>query len=137
MNDMTKVTRYKCKWCGREFHTPNRHKCKFNPTYRSCLSCKYCGKFSSFEEEDWSVRAECVSDGVFAQPTIVVNGFLCMKDNTEVGEGGYNDFPMALYCAIQDGHGCSDWEIMDGYCGSKTFAENQRKLEGESNSENS
>ena len=135
--DMMKVIRYKCKWCGREFRTPNLHKCRFNPSNRCCLSCKHCGRFSSFEEEDWNVRAECVSDGVFAQPTITVKGFHCMKSDTEVGEGGYNDLPTALYGAISDGHGCQDWEIMDGYCGSQTFAAHQRKLEGEADGKNS
>lgn len=134
--DMTKVTRYKCRWCGREFRTSNRHKCRFNPAYRSCLSCKHCGKFDSFEEEDWNVPAECVADGVFRQPIITIKGFRCLRDAPnggkgvyEVGEGGYNDFPYAVYGAISDGRGCVDWEIMEGYIGSKTFAKRQREME--------
>ena len=135
MSDMEKVVRYRCKWCGREFRTPNRHKCRFNPSNRCCLSCKHCGKFASFEEENWNVPAECIADGVFAQPTITIKGFRCLKDATkdhkvvyEVGEGGYNDFPYAIYGAMSDGRGCPDWEIIDGYCGTRTFAEHQRRI---------
>lgn len=72
----------------------------------------------------------CVSDGVFEQPLTTVKGFHCMKNDISVGEGGYNDFPSAIYGAISDGHGCSDWEIMEDYFGSRTFAERQRSLEG-------
>lgn len=138
MSDMEKVVRYRCKWCGREFRTPNRHRCRFDPSNRNCLSCKHCGKFDSCVEENWNVPAECVADGVFAQPTITIKGFRCLRDATnggegvyEVGEGGYNDFPYAVEGAIADGHGCSDWEIIEGYCGTRTFAERQRRFSQE------
>lgn len=99
---MREIVRYECEWCKKLFKTPNRHKCRFDPKYRNCLSCKHCGKFGTAEEEDWSV----------------IRGFRCLKDNTDVGDGWYNDFPMAVRC----GSGCPDWEIMPGYCGSRSFA---------------
>ena len=121
---MEKVVRYRCKWCGREFRTPNRHRCRFDPANRSCLSCKHCGKFDSFEEDDWNIK-----------------GFRCLRGAPnggegvyEVGEGGYNDFPYAVYGAISDGRGCPDWEIIEGYCGTWTFAERQRKFNQEGDS---
>lgn len=37
------VVRYRCRWCGKEgLKTPYRHKCKFNPEYKNCFSCRYC-----------------------------------------------------------------------------------------------
>lgn len=37
------VVRYRCRWCGREgLKTPYRHKCKFNPEYKNCFSCRHC-----------------------------------------------------------------------------------------------
>jgi hypothetical protein len=126
VNNMKQVVRYECKWCGKLFKTPNRHNCRFDPEHHNCLSCRHCGKFDRHEEEDWTVRAECVADGVFAQPTIVVKGFRCEYDGTEVGEGSLNDFPYAISV---DGQGCPNWKQMEGYIGTRSFAERQRKLE--------
>lgn len=37
------VVRYRCRWCGKEgLKTPYRHKCKFNPEYKNCFSCRHC-----------------------------------------------------------------------------------------------
>ena len=36
---MKKVLRYQCEYCKKEFHTPDRHKCKFNPVLKNCFTC--------------------------------------------------------------------------------------------------
>ena len=128
MSEMKKVVRYECPWCGRLFKTASRHICRFDPANRNCLSCKHCGSFERIEEEDWEHDFECVSDGVFAPRTIVVKGFRCEHDGTEVGEGGFNDFPTAVDI-LHQGRGCRDWEILPGYAGTKSFAKNQREKE--------
>lgn len=110
-NDMKQVVRYECKWCGRLFKTQNRHNCRFNPKHHNCLSCRYCGKFDKHEEDYWNV---------------IVKGFRCEHDGTEVGEGSLNDFPYALSV---DGSGCPDWKQMEGYVGTRSFAERQREFE--------
>jgi hypothetical protein len=59
-----------------------------------------------------------VADGVFRQHVTTIRGFRCLKDDIGVGDGWYNDFPEAGRC----GSGCPDWEMMPGYCGSRSFA---------------
>lgn len=123
---LKKVVRYECRWCRKLFKTPNRHNCRFDPKNHNCLSCRHCGKFGTYTEEDQTISVECA--GVFAHPTIVVKGFRCERNGTEVGEGGLNDFPYALSV---EGPGCRKWEQMEGYIGTRSFAERQRKLEQE------
>lgn len=36
---MEQVIRYKCPYCGKEFKTANRHKCKYNPEFKNCYTC--------------------------------------------------------------------------------------------------
>ena len=38
---MKKVVRYQCQFCKKEFKTPNKHNCKFNPELKNCFTCKY------------------------------------------------------------------------------------------------
>lgn len=42
MEHMKKVTRYQCQFCKKDFKTPNRHHCKFNPELKNCFTCKHC-----------------------------------------------------------------------------------------------
>lgn len=41
METMKEVTRYECQFCKKDFKTPNRHECKFNPELKNCFTCKY------------------------------------------------------------------------------------------------
>lgn len=69
MRKMEQVTRYKCAWCGKEFKTPNRHLCKWDPDSHNCLSCVYRGEFVKGEptrqtgidswEEGYPAEFEC------------------------------------------------------------------------------
>lgn len=42
MNEiLEKVTRYYCKYCKKDFKTPDRHYCKMNPKLKNCFTCKH------------------------------------------------------------------------------------------------
>lgn len=41
MGNMKKVTRYQCQFCKKDFKTPDKHHCKFNPELRNCFTCKH------------------------------------------------------------------------------------------------
>lgn len=127
MNEMKKVIRYECPWCGKLFKTPNRHQCKFDPANRNCLSCRHCGAFGRSIEEDWERDFECVGDGLFRPREVVTMGFRCERDGTDVGEGGFNDFPVAV-SLLHQGRGCRDWEMLPDYTGTKSFAKHQNEV---------
>lgn len=38
---MKPVTRYQCQYCKKDFKTPDKHYCKFNPVLRNCFTCKH------------------------------------------------------------------------------------------------
>lgn len=38
---MKKVTRYQCGFCKKDFKTPDRHYCKFDPELKNCFTCKH------------------------------------------------------------------------------------------------
>ncbi len=38
---MRKVTRYQCRFCKKDFKTPDRHYCKKNPELKNCFTCKH------------------------------------------------------------------------------------------------
>lgn len=122
MRKMEQVVRYKCQWCGKEFKTPDRHVCKWDPDCKNCLSCKYRGKF--------------VEGAHTAEST--VNGFECHCEEGNVyavGEGGWNDFPQAATAYFEvDFKGkerrCPDYKRIKGYKGKETFREieSQRRI---------
>lgn len=114
---MKQVTRYQCEWCGKEFKTPDRHKCRWDPCAHNCLSCRHRGK--SVEEllEDstrW-LAFECP-----------FNEDICESPS---------DFSKGAVAS--EGNDCPHWEILDGYKGKESFAEIERDrlLKGEYNAE--
>lgn len=121
MNNMQKVIRYKCKWCGKEFKTPDRHLCRWDPGCRNCLSCKHRGKYVGGEPV-------CAETGEYTP-----NSFEC---NAGLDGTGWNDFPVAAsahpqYSAKGDEIRCPDHELIEGYEGKSTFAriESERRKE--------
>ena len=107
---MTKLTVYKCKWCGKTFKTPNLHDCKFDPDHRNCLSCRHncgCRKFE--------MQGEC---------DVIPSRIICPFHLEQDGSDGPNAFPYAKgHCQ------CKDYKILDGYQGSRTFAEHRDDIE--------
>lgn len=113
--DMKKVTRYLCKWCGREFRTPDRHDCKWNPGKRNCLSCVHqCGTFSV--EED-------AGDGF---QTAIFPYFQCDVLGKDESDSTNNLTEIHL----NEWKGCCDsYETVPGYKGKETFKERRLEIE--------
>lgn len=111
---MKKVTRYLCEWCGKEFKTPDRHRCRWSPEAHNCLSCKHRGK--SHKED--SIGAETYSEWV---------AFDCP----------FFDDPCEAPCDFAKGavstkgNGCQHWELIEGYEGKTTFAKTESERKGE------
>lgn len=58
---MKKVTRYQCQFCKKDFKTPDKHRCKFNPELRNCFTCNHLkGWLESEEYNDygWGSKQE-------------------------------------------------------------------------------
>ena len=60
MEQMKAVTRYQCQFCKKDFKTPDRHYCKFNPELRNCFTCKNLKGWEQGEEGsfEWGVCKE-------------------------------------------------------------------------------
>lgn len=104
MRKMTKVTRFKCEWCGKEFHTQDRHDCKFDPDKRNCLSCKHVR--GSFDVRD--------SEGNYVF-------FKCAKMDGE--ECDLTNDISVLHADHWKGD-CPNYDVADEYKGKATFVEN-------------
>jgi len=123
MRKMEKVIRYKCAWCGGEFHTPNLHCCKWDPSCKNCLSCAHRGEFVKGEP------ARQTGFGEFEEGK--PNAFRCaVKDYVQLG--GWNDFPQAATAIPQyNTRGkvchCPDHKTIRGYLGKETFKDIEEK----------
>lgn len=119
---MTKVTRYKCAWCGHEFHTPDKHLCKFDPDCKNCLSCVHRGNYYPEHTEPGGQGINVGSD--YFPPSFYCKalGYVC--------EGGLNDFPEAVTnipASERNGCVCSLWRLIPNYKGVETFKERMVK----------
>lgn len=114
---MKQVTRYLCELCGREFKTPDKHKCKWDPKWKNCLSCANRGRF---------VKGEPTRQIGFGEwEEGISNSFECHGEDYPPAEtaqqGGSNDFDCgAVSCAEL---GCSNWKPLQDYKGKKTYKE--------------
>lgn len=116
---MKMVTRYKCEWCGGEFKTADRHKCKYDPKFKNCLSCANRGKFVQGRSPTYDPYTLGLVDGGTS------NGFDC-KEQGEAGGGGWNDFSSGAVAASE--HGCRDWKPIEGYKGKESYREYLRTV---------
>lgn len=115
---MKKVIRYQCEWCGGEFKTPDKHKCRFDPKFKNCLSCANRGKFVQGESPTYHPDTLGLLDSGTS------DGFDCEAQG-KAGEGGWNDFECGAVAAAE--HGCPDWKPIEGYKGQETFIEIEEK----------
>lgn len=101
---MKKVVRYQCEWCGKEFKTPDRHKCRWSPEAHNCLSCKHRGKRVDDDITEYGDKWY---------------GFECpyFEDPCEAP----CDF--AKGAVSKEGNNCPHWEQVENYKGKKSFAE--------------
>ena len=106
MRSMEKVERYRCRWCGREFKTPDRHLCRFDPDAHNCLSCIF--------------RGDCVSD-CHEGGDYFPKSFHCAIHDC-IQEGGLNDFPEAVSPTVAGTVKCDDWKMIEGWKGKETYS---------------
>lgn len=98
--DLTKVIRYKCKWCGMEFHTDYLHNCKYSPDRKNCFSCKHNrGQFFDTQENE--------------------NFFDCDKYN-DIDDIENNALTIEEIQNNNWNGGCPMYELRDDYEGKKT-----------------
>lgn len=57
MAKLKKVVRYQCQFCKKDFKTPDRHRCKFNPELKNCFTCKHLKGWiqSDYNEYGWGI----------------------------------------------------------------------------------
>ena len=115
-----KVTRFQCIYCGKEFKTM-RHKCRFHPMQKNCLSCAHnCGVNSILVP----------GDGNYEEATHV-KIFECTKEVELVHR-------ILPEMAMKNWQGdCPNWELMKNYQGKESFKRNVvwKQLAGAVNSE--
>lgn len=114
---MKKVTRYLCEWCGKEFKTPDRHQCKWDPKWKNCLSCANRGIF---------VKGEPPRQIGFGEwDEGISNSFECHGEefppSETINQGGFNDFECGAASCLE--LGCSNWKPLSNYLGKKTYKE--------------
>ncbi|SCG82692.1 hypothetical protein DW1_1119 [Proteiniborus sp. DW1] len=71
MEHMKEVTRYQCQFCKKDFKTPDRHQCKFNPELKNCFTCKNLKGWNEGEEYsfgEWYGREPNIPDCVAIPP---------------------------------------------------------------------
>lgn len=115
---MTEVKRYRCEWCGKEFRTPDRHHCRFDPDVKNCLSCEFVGTFIPADREN---DLPC--------------GFHCAATGYDDGSS-INFFPEAATPhLLTDWNGepcpCDCHRLMDGYVGKQSFRDRMGWLAAE------
>ena len=123
-----KITRYKCIWCGGEYKTDHRHRCRFDPAFRSCYSCEYCSGIEKIENTysvpfaGSEVLSPSLRNMVEAWPKKKIACALGHEVFTADIAGKKNDLQ------------CCGYRTMDGYEGKKTYYERavlQKRLQRE------
>ena len=109
---MKKVTRYLCEWCGKEFKTPDRHKCRWSPEAHNCLSCKHRGKRVDDDITEYGDKWYAFECPYFEDPCEAPCDF-------------------AKGAVSKTGNNCQHWDLMDNYKGRSTFAQIEKEREGE------
>lgn len=110
--EFTKVERYKCKWCGKEFIT-TKHHCKFSPKRKNCFSCKHCKGFDKG-------HGVFYNHGSLGFEDYEERYFICDKDN---------DISLEWLWHFHWDSVCDDYETMDDYKGKSSYAKVLRKQE--------
>ena len=136
MRKMKQVNRYRCEWCGKEFHTPNLHVCKWDPDCKNCLSCVHRGEFVD-GEPDRIIGSDETNDLRHEEGSPAY--FECHAGEASVDYGvGWNEFPVAATAIPRyDSEGkiihCPDHKTIRGYKGKQTFKEIEEKHRLEAN----
>lgn len=107
-DDFTKLTRYRCRWCGKLFATDKKHDCKFHPDKRNCLSCKRCSGVEDGEIE-----------GVNGH-YIPAKRFICDVDAL----GDADEMYLVTFSHDNWKGFCDEYDPLPDYTGSKSYSDN-------------
>lgn len=105
---MKEVIRYQCEFCGKEFRTPNRHVCKYDPKFKNCFSCKNC---IEFKKED---LIGGIDIGVGVLDTTMIYP-ICSEDYSDLSAREMSHIGYELNCSMHE------------YCGGKWFENEHAK----------
>lgn len=109
-NQFEEIKMYRCKYCGKEFHTDSRHRCKFNPEYHNCFSCKHCIEIEDRTKKiNTNQSIEDYFDPEISKRVVCQCGFYHTLLELSRKRWGLN---------------CRSWECMDEYEGKITYLEN-------------
>lgn len=90
---MKEVIRYQCEFCKKEFKTPDKHYCKFNPELKNCFSCKHhCG---------WEDSEDGVDVGI---------GFIYNPPYPSCNNDGADDWDIETIKQVKYNMQCEKWE---------------------------
>jgi len=109
---MEKVIRYKCEYCDKEFRTPNRHQCKYDPKFKNCYTCKHNHGFEKDIDFIYQDRSGVDYHGQERNGSFYV---LCALDIELLDTDGYT---IAHAGDIRGYIDCDSYE----FCGCKWFA---------------
>ncbi len=108
---MKEVIRYECEYCGKDFKTPDRHQCKYDPKLKNCYTCKH---NYGFEEDIDFVYQDRSGVDFHGQERNGSYYVLCAKDIELLDVDGYT----RLHAGNVKGYiDCDEYES----CGGKWF----------------
>ena len=119
MRKMEQVTRYRCAWCGKEFKTPDRHDCKWDPDAHNCLSCVHRGKYHPESVLDFDPQT--------GEKDSLPAGFecACEWDDWCSFDGGFGRHA----ASVNHEKHCPDYKTVHGWKGKATFREIEQRRE--------
>ncbi|MCR4952361.1 MAG: hypothetical protein K6A40_13695 [Solobacterium sp.] len=115
-DNFKQVIRFQCTWCGKEFRT-EKHRCKFNPDYRNCFSCRHCTGIEKVDTEyalPYARFQALVNDPDFTQK--VETNYL-KKIGCQEAHDLYTKDIFEKKMDLQ----CPDYEIMENYEGKISY----------------
>lgn len=110
--DFETVTRYVCRFCSREFKTPTRHQCKYNPKFKNCFSC------ANSTEIHWIDDTGRV---IAEQEAAELNFIGCNKVFSCTCGGDEKMRSITKLSARQWNSDCRMWQTIPGYTGKDSF----------------
>lgn len=77
---LKEVKRYNCEFCKKDFKTPDKHKCKFDPKLKNCFTCKHFVEWeTNFGGDDYSFGLEwdlnCVKELEYTLADVKQDGY--------------------------------------------------------------
>ena len=114
-SNFEKIEMFRCKYCRKLFFSDSRHKCKFNPDFQNCFSCRNCAGIEEYQtnnqEKDYM---DIVTKNLDLSPRKKVV-CRCGKDQS-----------LLSLSQLKWNLKCKSWIIIEKYEGKASFAKNCR-----------